>query len=142
MRERWAILLAALTALLMVAMSALFARVQNPPAVATPAVAQTPGPAAAPAPDSVVIERGRSVFREQGCSSCHSAAGEGFGSSLDGVAERRSAAELRAWITGDDSLRGQASDGLLALKQRYRGLAVEDLDALVAFLSASRPQPD
>lgn len=106
---------------------------------ATASVApETPSEAAAPA----LLVRGSELFRDRGCRSCHSLAGQGNpGLPLDDVGRRRSSAEISPWITGV----GLPADALPAAVRRrkadYAAMPAEDLTALAAFLATQRAEP-
>ncbi|RME22286.1 MAG: cytochrome c [Deltaproteobacteria bacterium] len=88
--------------------------------VPTSTSASTGGP---PAPDTFT----------QVCQSCHSLAGSGgnVGPALDGVGNRYSAADLRAWLADPQSVKpGTAMPNL--------NLGDDQLDALTAFLMAQK----
>ncbi len=133
-RAKW---LAAATAALVIALSALFAALRNvsplppraPPSAAAPA-------SVAPAADSARIAAGRAAFERLGCAMCHSIAGRGNPSHpLDGVGSRHDRDSLRAWTLGE----GQAAarlGGIAAVKQR--NAADPELDALLDYLQQLR----
>jgi mono/diheme cytochrome c family protein len=78
---------------------------------------------------------GAKVYADQKCSVCHSIAGKGNAKgSLDGVATKLSADDIRAWIT-DAS--GQTAKTKAPRKPAMKNYALpkEDVDALVAYLS-------
>ena len=132
MREIIARAVCLLTIGVVVALSYRFALAQNP----RPAAGAVPVPAATGGTD-----RGRAVYAEQHCATCHAIAGEGNPrQSLDGVGARWEPKELRAWITGT----GIAADMLPAAiakvkQQRYEKLPEADLTALVAYLAGLKP---
>lgn len=118
------------------------ARVEPPP---TPVITRPP-PTVAPAPIPPDIARGRVIFEEQNCATCHAIEGTGNPRyPLDGIGSRLSKDELRMWITGT----GEAADvlpvSIVKRKQRYREMPAADLNALVEFLlnlkSATKPAP-
>jgi mono/diheme cytochrome c family protein len=81
------------------------------------------------------VARGAKVYADQKCSVCHSIAGKGNAKgSLDGVATRLSADDIRAWIADAKS---QAAKTKAARKPAMKNyvLPKEDVDALVAYLS-------
>jgi mono/diheme cytochrome c family protein len=109
--------------------------------------AMTPEPtrsaAAIPQPiDQVLGARGRVVFDEQNCSTCHSIEGNGNPRyPLDGVGARRNPEELRMWITGSDRAADHLSPGIQKRKVRFREIPRGDLDALVAYLETLTKPP-
>lgn len=158
MREIIARIISILSVAVVIAISLLFASAHNPPvaAVAAPAAGEAgasgPAPLAAPgaphpgepAPASN-LERGRAVYAQNQCATCHAIAGEGNPRyPLDGVGARWEPEDLRDWITGDGVAAEVLSAGIIRRKQRYRSLPEADLDALVAYLSTLRPtdQPE
>jgi len=131
MRERLARRIAFLTGTLVVALAAVFARVQNPPGAPMPAPAG-PRPAA-PAP-STLVARGGQLYVDLGCARCHSIAGRGNPRlPLDSVGARSSDAEIRAWITP-----GASTPGSYRERHADLGLSAEQRDALAAYLAELR----
>jgi mono/diheme cytochrome c family protein len=81
------------------------------------------------------VARGATVYADQKCSVCHSIAGKGNKKgSLDGVATKLSADDIRAWIV--DAV-GQTAKTKAARKPAMKNYALpkEDVDALVVYLS-------
>lgn len=70
---------------------------------------------------------------------CHSVAGTGNPRyPLDGVGARRKLEEIRNWIVGTGEIKSQLAGGPFRMKQKYRALPREDLDALVAYMQSLR----
>jgi len=131
MREKWARRIVLLTALIVLLLAFVFARIQNPGQVSSterkPSVVL----------DSKRIETGRQIYKQQGCEFCHSIAGQGNPRNpLDGVGTKRSASELRDFITGADTLQGVLTTSIRKMKQRYRELSADELDALVIYMQS------
>jgi hypothetical protein len=127
MRERLALLLCLVTLVLVVGLAAWFAQQHNPSA-SVPAVAPVAekGPAVSP---------GAALLRDHGCTSCHSFRGTGNPRyPLDGVGERRSPDELRAWITGTGVAATQLAGSVVRRKERYTELPPAEMAAIVAYL--------
>jgi mono/diheme cytochrome c family protein len=159
MREIIARLVSVLTVCVVGALSLLFAFVHNPrertpaangPAPSAPAAAPAAGtiaiqaPERLPAPTPVVpaaeIERGREVYAQHNCATCHSIAGEGNPRNpLDGIGVAWSPRELEAWITGAGAAAEILPSGIVKRKQRYQSLTREDMNALIAYLSSLKP---
>lgn len=146
MREKWARLIALFTGLLVLLLAITFALLQNPREIP----ATTPGrqqaspipPPASSTPDPQRIAIGRRVYQQQSCARCHSIAAEGNPRNpLDGVGSRRSNAELRDWIIGAEALQGEIPPRAFQLKQVYRELPSDELDALVIYLQAASAKP-
>ena len=137
MREIIARVVCFLTVVVVVALAHLFAERHNPQiSVQAPA-----SPTVAPIPSSRAA-RGREVYNAQGCSSCHAIAGEGNPRNpLDGVGVRRTAVELREWITGTGVAIEQLSPAVVRRKQRYQELSEAELQALVVFLGELTAKP-
>jgi mono/diheme cytochrome c family protein len=135
MRERIARAVATLFVTVLLALSVVFARAQDPEGAS----------AQLPHPDSPDTARGRLVYEERGCARCHSVLGVGSTQNpLDGVGSRRAPAELLAWTVGDEILADSLSPSTWRAKQAHREIAPEDLEALVAWLSGlveGRPAP-
>jgi mono/diheme cytochrome c family protein len=81
---------------------------------------------------------GEHVFVEQKCTLCHSVAGKGNAKgALDDVGSRLSPADLRAWITDAKSMTAKTK-ALRKPEMKAYTLPKEDVDALVAYLSAMK----
>ena len=153
MREIIARAVSVLTVVIVVGLSFLFAAEHNPPVVAesfddaaksaaaqddTQAVplvekASDPVPLAVPAADT---ERGRVLYAQQKCATCHSIGGEGNPRNpLDGAGTRWDADELQDWVTGEGVASEVLSKAIIKRKQRYKSVPEEDMKALVAYLS-------
>jgi len=135
MRESIAKVVCAFMVGVVVALSWLFARQHNPP---MPGNTEQAG---AVAPSSTVVgrgiaERGRALYGEQNCATCHSIDRVGNPRHpLDGVGARLGATEMRAWITATGNVAAQLPAAAGRRKQRYQELSANELDALVAYLS-------
>jgi mono/diheme cytochrome c family protein len=144
MRILFAKLLVAVTGLLIVVLTILFAVIRNASdeaqaaatdiASSTPAagvVAPTTKDANSQTPQTGTIARGRAVYVAQRCRVCHSIDGEGnTRSPLDGVSGRLTEKEIRLWIIAPQEMNP-------AVAKRGYQLSEEDLNALVAYLTAS-----
>lgn len=147
MRILFAKLLVGVTGLLIVVLAILFAVIQNPAddahlgvgapqqvTLTTPeagVVAPTTKDAHSQAAQAAAIARGRAVYTEQRCRGCHSIEGEGnTRSPLDGVRSRLTEKEIRLWIVAPQEMNP-------AVAKRGYQLSEEDLNALVAYLTAS-----
>lgn len=128
MRERLAELLAALTAVLVIGLAAIFGIMRNMPATVPEVVPATQTAAAAP---------GRAAFERLGCAGCHSVAGKGNPRSpLDGVGTRRSRDALRHWTVAADEVAPQLTASVARMKRTYADLPEEELHAIVEFLAS------
>lgn len=148
MREIIARLVCVLTVCVVVVLSLLFASAHNPRAAAptSPPVAAPAPPAPRPPQPSPAtagkIARGREVYTQQGCATCHAIGGVGNPRHpLDGVGSRHDEAQLRAWVTGTGAAAEALSGPVLKRKQRYQQLPPEDLEALIDFLTTLRAAP-
>lgn len=140
MREIIARAVCVLTVAVVVALAHVFARKHNL-LVSAPAPVQVAEATADPVPSSDAV-RGREVYNAQGCSSCHAIAGVGNPRNpLDDVGTRRTAAELRDWVTGTGSALEQLSPAVVRRKQRYQELPESDLKAMVAYLATLSAKP-
>lgn len=94
-----------------------------------------PAAAPAPAPASRDVARGRAVFASVGCGGCHRLAAAGstgqIGPPLDQVLPNHTAASIRAQITDPRGSGVMPADFA-------RRMSPRELDALIAFLLASR----
>ncbi len=159
MRQKIALAVCWLTVAVVAGLSYLFAVRHNPQAVAGPVPGVVVGttdpapplpvgasttnlteaPKPSPAGLSPEADRGRIVFGQQGCATCHSVAGSGNPRHpLDGTGVRWNAEELRQWICGTGAVADKISAAVRGRKQRYQALPAEDLKALVAYLSSLR----
>lgn len=147
MRERLALGVLALTLLVILGLSGVFAMRPNAPrqppsgAAGHPPIAAESGAPAGTQPAvvnrSALVALGRKVFAEQRCASCHAIAGEGNPrSALDGVGAEFKPDELRQWITGTGKAADLLTPAVQRRKQRYQTLPEQDLDALVAYLGS------
>lgn len=137
MREILARIVCAATIALLLALGWIFAERHNPLTRETSAA-----PNSLPKLDAEA-ERGRAVYTEQGCSSCHSIAGRGNPRHvLDGVGARREPGELREWATGTGNATRELSSAVLRQKAKYRELPENDLKALTHYLASLRGKRD
>ncbi len=129
MREKWAKRIVFLTALIVIVLAFVFARIQNPDKLTElmqPVVI-----------DSTRIETGRQIYQQQSCGLCHSIAGQGNPRNpLDDVGKKRTASELRNFITGADTLQGVLTTSIRQRKLKYRALSADDLGALVIYMQS------
>ena len=133
MREKWARRIVYLTALIVLLLAFIFARIQNPGQEQVSSSERKPSVVL----DSKAIERGRQIYEQQGCGFCHSIAGQGNPRNpLDGVETKRTASELRNFITGSDTLQGLLTTSIRKMKQKYKELSDDDLDALVLYMQS------
>jgi mono/diheme cytochrome c family protein len=107
-------------------------RMPEPPAPVAPV---SPVPGASPSPEQ--LARGRVVYEEHNCATCHSIADAGNPRNpLDGVGARRTVDEMADWITGTGRAKEALSPGIARRKQRYQSMPAGDLNALVAYLAS------
>ena len=91
---------------------------------------------AAPAP---VNEGGGAVYRAQKCSLCHALGGKGNPTgALDDVGAKLTADQIRQWIVNPVEMTAKAKAKRKPAMKAFPDLPKEDLDALVAFLSAKK----
>ncbi|HSL23745.1 MAG TPA: cytochrome c [Vicinamibacterales bacterium] len=82
-----------------------------------------------------LAKKGQEVYTARKCTMCHSVAGKGNPrGSLDGVAGKRTAAELRQWIVNWKEMAAKHNATRKPPMPDYSKLPKEDVDALVAFL--------
>lgn len=94
------------------------------------------GAASAAAQDAKA--KGEKVFADQKCSLCHSIAGKGNAKGpLDEVGSKLSADDIRAWITDSKGMTAKTKATRKPEMKVYT-LPKEDVDALVAYLSAMK----
>lgn len=127
MRERLAKILAALSALIVVILAAVFSLAHNTPGRQQAPPTQTASHAAA----------GRAVYDKLGCSRCHSIAGQGNPRApLDGVGQRLTPQELRDWIIAAENVRPYLPAPIATMKQSYASMPEEELQALLDYLAS------
>jgi mono/diheme cytochrome c family protein len=154
MREKLAIAVCVLALVVVVALSFVFAVRHNPetaaaspisagslpePAPTDPAESNQVVAATDPSPVAVNpdLERGRTIYVQQGCATCHAIAGSGNPRHpLDGTGDRWTTDELPHWILGTGVAADELSTAVRRRKQRYQNLSPEDLNALVTYLSS------
>ena len=79
---------------------------------------------------------GEKVYAEQKCSVCHSIAGKGnTKGALDEVGSKLTSDEIRAWLTDAKGMTEKTKAARKPVMKAYT-LSKEDVDALVAYLSA------
>ena len=136
LRESRARLLASLTAVIVVLLSAAFALVRN----AGTGLAGTPkhsgtlleSPAA-----GATAEIARSAFSQLGCAGCHALEGIGNPASpLDGIGGRMDRASIREWAVGAGAAATRLPPGIVRLKAR--AMADPEIDAVVDHLARSK----
>jgi mono/diheme cytochrome c family protein len=159
MREIIARLVCLLTIFSVVVLSLVFASVHNPddqtetpeilappPAggarvpVSEPASREEPvQPPAADTGTTDEIARGRAVYGQQNCATCHSIAGNGNPRyPLDGVGENWNPGELEEWVTGSGAAAEVLPAAIAKRKQRYLKIPADDMKALIAYLASLR----
>jgi cytochrome c553 len=165
MRERIAIAVCLLVLTVVVALSYRFAVRHNPDEAAMAAgpapdarEVPTTGPSASPLPPTATMplrepdpaaidqpikpdvanpdtERGRTLYAQNGCATCHAIAGAGNPRHpLDGVGSRLDAEVLRDWILGTGAAADLLPVTVCRRKERFQKLPAEDQDALVAYM--------
>jgi len=121
MRENLAKIIVIITGVLVVILSMVFARIQNPEKISVVKTDQ--------------LTQGIYLFQQQGCVRCHSINEEGNqGMPLDGVAKKYTDKELLDWITGAKNLEGKMTPGIMSIKSKYQKLTEDELDALVKYI--------
>src|SRR6266487_3366689 len=82
------------------------------------------------------IAKGQQVYADQKCALCHSIGDKGNKKGpLDGVGSRRTAAEIREWITDAKGMTAKMKTTRKPEMKAY-SLPKEDVDALVAYLGS------
>ncbi|MDI6748229.1 MAG: c-type cytochrome [Rhodocyclaceae bacterium] len=132
MRETWVRIIVAASGVLAVLLALAFAWLQNPGAAG-----QRVGAAAVEM--SALALTGRKIYQAEGCPLCHAIAGEGNPRyPLDGVGDRLEALELRDWILATGAVATLLPRRAAIMKEDYRDLGADEIDALVAYLSGLR----
>lgn len=136
MRELLAKSLAALTALIVVALAALFSFLHNAPGsqVAGPDVQQ-----GAPHVQAPSTAAGQEAYSRNGCAGCHAIGGQGNPRSpLDGVGRRLAPDAIRDRMIAADSVKPGYSAAVARIKQTYAALPEQELQAMVDYLASLR----
>jgi mono/diheme cytochrome c family protein len=82
-----------------------------------------------------LAQKGQQVFTDQKCSICHSVAGKGNAKgSLDHVASKWKADEIRQWITTSKEMAAKHEATRKPPMKDFAGLPKGDVDALVVYL--------
>ena len=93
---------------------------------------------AASAAAQATAAQGEKVFAAQKCGLCHSIDGKGNAKGpLDEAVGKLSAADIRAWITDANAMTAKTKATRKPVMKAYT-LSKEDVDALVAYLSAMK----
>jgi mono/diheme cytochrome c family protein len=126
-------MLAALSALIVVILAAVFSLLHNAPG---PRDASIEARSSVPkTPATTHAAAGRAIYDKLGCGGCHSIGGQGNPRiPLDSVALHRSPKELRDWIVAADSVRPRLSASVARMKQSYASMPEEELQALLDYL--------
>lgn len=139
MREQWTRRIVFFIGVLILLLAIMFAYLQNP--IIETDVTENSEQSTAIEFEPERIEVGRKVYKQQTCSRCHSIAGEGNPRNpLDNVGARRSAEELRHYTVGADAVKEKLPEYLSKLKQRYRLIPIDELDALIVYLQSLRAE--
>ena len=80
------------------------------------------------------VQRGVAVYAAQKCSLCHTIAGVGKRTSLDGVGAKLSPDEIRLWLTDPKAAAAKAKSTAKPVMKDYSKLPAADIDALVAYM--------
>lgn len=140
MRETWVRIVAATSGVLAILLALAFAWLQNPQPAPSPATVAAVAAVAQVATDGPSqVEAGRAVYLAQGCALCHAIAGTGNPRyPLDGVGDRLSPQDLRNWTLGLGDAQGALPARAVRIKEDYRLLPADELDALVGYLASLR----
>lgn len=93
------------------------------------AIAQTPDPAK--------VAAGQKAFAAEKCGTCHSVAGKGGPSKLDGVGTKLSEADIRSWLTDTAKMEAKLPTKpktSMAGYMKTHKLKDADVDALTAYM--------
>jgi mono/diheme cytochrome c family protein len=91
--------------------------------VASPADAQDPQ-----------VERGIAVYAAQKCNLCHTIAGVGKRTTLDGVGTKLSTEDIRQWLVDPKAAAAKHKSTIKPVMKDYAKLPPADIDALVAYM--------
>lgn len=86
------------------------------------------------------VARGQRLFEEQKCRMCHNLGGAGNakGVFLDDVGAKHAPDVLKMWLTNPKEMAQKAGSTRKPPMQSFARLPMEDIDALVAFLSRQK----
>ncbi len=95
--------------------------------------------APAHAQNKAKVDQGAALFTSQHCAMCHSAAGKGNPKgSLDGVAAKRKADEIKQWLTDPEGMRDKTHATRTPAMKNPK-LTADQVDALVAYNTSLTP---
>lgn len=144
MREKWARRIVLFTGLLVLLLASLFALIQNP-VDTTEMTKSRQSMATNTLTKSInsnkpnLVKAGQQIYQQQGCASCHSIAKQGNPRNpLDDVGTQHTTDELRNLIIGADAIKDQLPKGIRSMKQKYKKLSDDDLNALVVYIQSLR----
>jgi mono/diheme cytochrome c family protein len=87
-------------------------------------------------PDPALVERGKKLYADNRCATCHSIAGKGNPlGPQDGIGSRLSPADLRKWILDPPAMARKTRSARKPPMPVFETLKPADVDALVAYLS-------
>jgi mono/diheme cytochrome c family protein len=102
-------------------------------------------PQAPPQPDAGIPSAGETLFAEANprCILCHSAAGKGNpkGAPLDGVGQRLSRDEIKAWLRTPVEMAKKRGSTRKPAMVPYPEFSDDELDALAAYVASLEPGP-
>lgn len=95
--------------------------------------------ASAHAQNKAKVDQGAALFASQKCTMCHSAAGKGNPKgSLDGVAAKHKADEIKQWIQDPEGMR-EKMHATRTPAMKPMKLSADQVDALVAYITSLKP---
>jgi len=100
------------------------------------------GASSAKAQDDAMIKRGKMLWTNRGCNSCHAIGKKMAGPALAGLQARRSGEWIHRWLKETDVMLTSDSTamGMLAewknIKMPKQAFTDQDIDAILAYMSA------
>ncbi len=137
MREMWARRIAYLTGVVVIVLSVLFAKLQNPADVSKER--ETRLKSAIVSENNIknkeYIRLGKQIYVQQSCAMCHSVKGDGNPRNpLDGASEQLTDKQLKQWVVGAPELEERIGAGVLRLKQANQKLTEDQIELLIFYL--------
>jgi mono/diheme cytochrome c family protein len=91
----------------------------------------------ASAEDARQVERGKAVFVEQKCKTCHQVAGQGNPKGpLDGIGGKLTPDEIKQWLVNPKEMAEKAKATRKPPMKSFDKLSAADIDALIAYVSS------
>jgi mono/diheme cytochrome c family protein len=84
--------------------------------------------------DDAQVKRGIAVYAAQKCSLCHTIAGVGKRTTLDGVGTKLSTEDIRQWLVDPKAAAAKHKSTIKPVMKDYSKLPPADIEAMVAYM--------